>query len=594
MGHLGEIALIVSQIISWYGVVWFKNRSDFLAFSARLAFVMMSLSLTALIYGFLIHDFDLVYVTSHSHSLLPWYYRIAALWGGHEGSYLLWLWLIYLWAVLTFSFSDHTLSTRALWYALLIAALMGAYLLFLSSPFTLFVPAGPDDGMDLNPLLQDPLMMIHPPILYIGYVGFMIPMCYVLAYFHERQSVDLDLLMLKQVVTRVVFWLTLGIFLGSWWAYRELGWGGFWFWDPVENASLMPWLLGVALIHLLRVANEFKAAKFWILVMALAGFILSVLGSFLVRSGVLISVHTFAADPGRGSALLLILMLLCLLSIGLMMRYKDTDQKPGGFLSRRLLLAYSAALMMTFVLFVVLLGTLYPLVMTSMGWGEVSVGSRYFSEILMPVIGLGLILMLFMDTKISFSRIILFLAGVSVLVLLYWPLGLNALIFMFLIIWAMVCQLTVKIPGSIRCAHVGIILILAGVLMHGELARSYEIAVGINQPYEQSDVKVHLVDIEQSHFDNLDQAAFTLMVQDHHSAFLLKPKRRYYASRDQVMNKSAVIHDGLTDIYAVMGESVGDGLWSLRLYFKPGVILIWLGAMLIAIGLCWRSYRVRA
>jgi cytochrome c-type biogenesis protein CcmF len=592
MGHFGEISLILSQIISWYGIIWFKQRSDFLVFSVRLALLALTASLVSLSYAFLTHDFDLIYVAEHSHRALPWFYRVSALWGGHEGSYLLWLWLIYVWSVLSFSLRQNALSARALWYALIIGASMGAYLLFMSSPFTPFVPAGPDNGQDLNPLLQDPGMIIHPPILYIGYVGFVVPMCYVLAYFHEGQKFDVDWIRLKQVAIRVTFWLTLGIALGSWWAYRELGWGGFWFWDPVENASLMPWLLGVGLIHMLKIASHDRSAHFWVLAMALMGFILSVLGSFLVRSGVLISVHTFASDPGRGSALLLILFGLCVLSTGLLMRYQGHNCQTSR-ISRRDFLAYGGSLLMMFVLAVVLLGTLYPLIVTSMGWGEVSVGAAYFNEVLLPVVVIGCLLISFIDHRISRERIALQIVLSAAFFYVYWPQSWMFGLMAFLILWAIVSQLTSQLAGSIKLAHVGILSLLLGVSMHGDLSRSYEVAISENQVFTEDDLSVRLLNVQEAHLDNYDQAQFYLMVQNQSSIHLMKPQRRYYASRDQVMNKSDIVLDGLTDVYAVMGDRVDEVFWSMRLYFKPGIIFIWLGAVLMALGLILRSFRVK-
>ena len=593
MGHIGEVSLILSQIISWYGVIWFQRRPPFLFFTVRLALMAITVSLVLLAYAFITNDFDVVYVAEHSHRSLPWYYKGSALWGGHEGSYLLWLWLVYVWATLSFSLNAHALSGRALWYALMIGALMGAYLLFMSSPFTLFVPAGPDNGQDLNPLLQDPGMMIHPPILYIGYVGFVVPMCYALAYFHEKQRIELNWLMLKRVVIRVVFWLTLGIALGSWWAYRELGWGGFWFWDPVENASLMPWLLGVSLIHMLRIAPHDRSAQFWVLVMALMGFILSVLGSFLVRSGVLISVHTFASDPGRGSVLLLILFGLCVMSALLLMRYQSDDDQKEKPLSRRHLLAYCGSLIMIFVLAVVLLGTLYPLVVTALDWGTVSVGAGYFNEVLMPVAVLGIVALLFIDTRVDYQQIAMLLMILPCFFYFYWPASWTFAALVVLLFWAIISQVASPISPIIKMTHIGMLFLLLGVSMHADLSRSFEVAVGKGLPHMSQGVKTHLLDIQESHSDNYDQAQFYLMVQDQSAVHVMKPERRYFASKDQVMNKSDIKLNGLTDIYAVMGDPVDDALWSLRLYFKPGIVLIWLGAILMALGLMIRSFKVR-
>ena len=248
---------------------------------------------------------------------------------------------------------------------------------------------------------------------------------------------------------------------------------------------------------------------------------------------------------------------------------------------------------MMFVLAVVLLGTLYPLIITTMGWGEVSVGAAYFNEVLLPVVAIGCLLISFIDQRISHERIALQFILSAGFFYVYWPQSWMFAFTAFLILWAIVSQLTSQMAKPIKLAHVGILFLLLGVTMHGDLSRSYEVAIDEKHAYKHDDLSVHLLNIQESHWDNYDQAQFYLMVQDQSLIHLMKPQRRYYASRDQVMNKSDITLSGLTDVYAVMGDRVDESLWSMRLYFKPGIIFIWFGAILMALGLLFRSFQVR-
>ena len=408
--ELGQFSLIIafflSLIMATYPIAGsLLEKKSLLLYSRPMAigqFFFIMVSFFSLAISFLMNDFTVLYVTSNSNTSLPFFYKFAAIWGGHEGSLLLWISILSIWTLMVSLFTKK-LPER---YVSLVLGVLGVissslliFTLLTSNPFErLLIPVS--NGNDLNPLLQDPAMVMHPPILYIGYVGFSVPFAFaVAALLDGKFEKDWARWMTPWTVASWVF-LTLGITLGSWWAYYELGWGGWWFWDPVENASFMPWLAGTALIHSLQVTRSRGLFKSWTILLAILAFSLSLLGTFLVRSGILISVHAFASDPSRG---IFILALLSLISGGALFLYAFRARfikDDGGFnlISRESFLLINNILLIISV-FVILLGTLYPLFLDALGVGKISVGPPYFNLVfIIPMIPLSVFLGIGMHT----------------------------------------------------------------------------------------------------------------------------------------------------------------------------------------------------
>ena len=356
--------------------------------AARLQFLFVSISFGILVYSFLINDFSISYVANNSNTLLPWVYRFSAVWGAHEGSLLLWSLILSIWTIAV-TFFSHRLPEYFLSRVIGVMGLVSIgfllFMLFTSNPFERIFPV-PLDGADLNPLLQDPGLIIHPPILYMGYVGFSVAFGFAIAALLGG-NLDTTWARWSRPWTLLAWiFLTIGIALGSWWAYYELGWGGWWFWDPVENASFMPWLIGTALIHSLAATDKREIFKNWTILLAICAFALSLLGTFLVRSGVITSVHAFATDPTRG---IFILALLTIFVGGSLVLYafRAPSTKSGGkfkLLSRETFLLFNSILFLVAML-TVLLGTIYPLIIEALNLGKLSVGAPYFNAVFVPI-----------------------------------------------------------------------------------------------------------------------------------------------------------------------------------------------------------------
>lgn len=400
----GELSLILALAASFIQSIfplfgYFRKSSYLLAFSrpsafAQFIFILIAYVLLTIAFG--LSDFSIAYVAANSHPSLPLMYRLTALWGSHEGSILLWIFILNVWT-LVFAVINKKISATTTSLTLSILGLISfcflAFLLFTSNPFLAAI--GEQSGRDLNPLLQDPGFVIHPPMLYTGYVGFSVAFAITQAALIQGKLDKLWAGITRQFALAAWCFLTFGIMLGSWWAYRVLGWGGFWFWDPVENASLLPWLAGTALIHVLVLAEKTSRAKTWAALLAIISFTLSLLGTFLVRSGVLVSVHTFASDPTRGVFLLALLGILITAALLVYVFRFSANQNtftPLPLFSREMALLLNSALLFICML-TILLGTLYPLILDALHLGSISVGAPYFNKVLMP---LTFILMAFM------------------------------------------------------------------------------------------------------------------------------------------------------------------------------------------------------
>ncbi len=582
--------------------------------SAVALFALVAVSFGCLTLSFINNDFTLLYVAQHSNSRLPLEYRVSGVWGGHEGSLLLWMLMLSLWglAVAVFSRSlPDDMVARVQGVLGLVAAGFILFILCTSSPFERLLP-GADEGRDLNPLLQDPGLIFHPPMLYMGYVGFSVAFAFAIA---ALLSGRLDAAWARWsrpwTVAAWIF-LTFGIGLGSVWAYYELGWGGWWFWDPVENASFMPWLVGTALIHSLAVTEKRGSFKNWTVLLAIGAFSLSLLGTFLVRSGVLSSVHAFASDPKRGIFILLFLAVVVGSSLTLF-AWRAPKVSGGGrfaLLSRETLLLVNNVLLLS-AAGAVLLGTVYPLVIDALNLGKLSVGPPYFNAVFVPLTMPVLFLMvvgpvarwkkaeladLIRPLRLAFGLAVA--AGVGLpFAAGTWSVGVALGLGMGIwIIGASLLQIQARLRSSnpppafwgMHLAHIGVAVTVIGITMvkYYETEQDVRMVPG-DTVQTGGGYAVRFLGVEPVEGPNYQAARGNLeLLKDGQVVKPLHPEKRKYHSSTMPMTE-AFIDPGLTrDIYVSLGEALGgkDGAWSVRVYYKPFVDWIWGGALLMALG----------
>jgi len=612
------LAALLQSVVPLMGAQ--RNISAFNAIARPAALLQLTMLLAAFVVltlAFVRQDFSLRYVAENSNSLLPIIYRYSAVWGAHEGSLLLWALVLALWTAAVAEFSHHlpaAVVSRVLAVMGMVSVGFLAFLLFTSNPFARLLPA-PIEGRDLNPLLQDPGLILHPPILYIGYVGFVVPFAFAIAALLEGR-IDVRWLRWTRPWTNTAWgFLTLGIALGSWWAYYELGWGGWWFWDPVENASFMPWLVGAALLHSQAATEKRGVFIGWTLLLAIAAFALSLLGTFLVRSGVLTSVHSFAADPARG---LFILVFLALVIGGSLLLYalRAANLSQAMHDPRRAFTLYSREslllannLLLSCACAMVLLGTLYPLLADALNLGKVSVGPPYFGSLFLLLMA-PLVLLLPLGPLTRWQRE----RGISAFsMLLPWAvLALLAGIAAWFIapqgkfktatgivgaIWVAAgtlyvlkqrlrrsAQINAETLGMLL-AHGGVAVFIVGALLVEALSIQHEVALGPAQTVRAGPYQLRLEQVQAKTGPNYraDQGHIHLSRNGKPLA-VLHPEKRHYASGGQVMTEAG-IYPGLSgDVYVALGEALGEGHWAVRVQIKPFVRWIWLGALLMALG----------
>ncbi|MQP77542.1 heme lyase CcmF/NrfE family subunit, partial [Stenotrophomonas sp. MYb238] len=581
--------------------------------AALLQLTMVLGAFVVLTVAFVRQDFSLRYVAENSNSLLPMIYRYSAVWGAHEGSLLLWTLVLALWTAAVAEFSQRLpplVVARVLAVMGLISVGFLAFLLFTSNPFERLLPA-PVEGRDLNPLLQDPGLIIHPPMLYLGYVGFSVPFAFAIAALLDGR-IDVRWLRWTRPWTNVAWgFLTLGIALGSWWAYYELGWGGWWFWDPVENASFMPWLAGAALLHSQAATEKRGVFIGWTLLLAITAFALSLLGTFLVRSGVLTSVHSFAADPTRG---LFILIFLAMVIGGSLLLYAlraptvggNADPRRAYALNSRESLLLANNLLLSCACAMVLLGTLYPLLADALDLGKVSVGPPYFGTLFLLLMA-PLVLLLPFGPLTRWQReqglrplalLAPWAALAVVLGILGWfmaPQGrLKTAVGIAAAAWVGAGTLYVlwqRLRGGGRVnaetwgmllAHAGIAVFLVGALLVEALSIQHEVALAPGGTVEAGGYRLAFEGVDATDGPNYhsDRGHVRVFRGDREVA-LLHPEKRMYASGGMPMTEAG-IHPALGgDVYVALGESLGDGAWAVRVQVKPFVRWIWLGALLM-------------
>ena len=619
--ELGLFALIIGVLLAtaqaFFGLAGahFGNRRWMTAArpAATGQWVFVLLSFLVLAWAFYKNDFSVAYVANNSNSALPTFYRFTAVWGAHEGSLLLWALALSTWSVAVAVWSrdlPETYAARVLGVLGIVSIGFQLFILLTSSPFERMVPAAMD-GRDLNPLLQDPALAVHPPMLYIGYVGFSVAFAFAVAALLEGKVDEKWARWVRPWTTLAWMFLTVGIALGSWWAYYELGWGGWWFWDPVENASFMPWLVGTALIHSLAVTEKRGLFKSWTLLLAIITFSLSLLGTFLVRSGVLVSVHAFASDPSRGLFILGFLGLCIGGSLALFAWRGPALRTRGGFdaTSREsFLLANNALLLVTAAL--ILIGTLYPLFLDALNMGKISVGPPYFNVVfLIPTIPLLFLMAVGMHSlwkkgKLEdVKRRLVVLGIVSLgLGLLIPPLAYGSFHIMTVIgltagIWVILSSLSepwqrLRSKQSLSrgvlgmtIAHIGVGVFAIGITVTQTYRIEKDIALKPGQTAELQGYTFEFRSTRPVAGPNYDAIESEIVVtRDGKPVTTLHPQKRTYRVQTMPMTESGIHVKWNRDLFVAMGDDLGAGAWSMRLQYKPMVRYIWIGALIMAIG----------
>ncbi len=629
LGHFSLIvALFISVALGTLPVIG-AARGDVASMllarpAAQAQLVFVAIAFFSLMASFVSNDFSVANVVAHSNSELPLAYRMAATWGSHEGSMLLWVFMLALWTTAVSIFSRRLpleMVARVLGVMGFVSVGFLLFILLTSNPFERLYPPALD-GRDLNPLLQDPGMVIHPPMLYMGYVGFAVAFAFAVAALLSGRFDAAWARWSRPWTTAAWLFLTIGIALGSWWAYYELGWGGWWFWDPVENASFMPWLMGTALIHSLAVAEKRGAFKAWTVLLAIGTFSLSLLGTFLVRSGVLTSVHAFATDPARGVFILAFLVVIVGGSLALFAwragkvgfggRF-DTVSRESLLLGNNLLLVTAAG--------AVMLGTLYPLVLDALGLGKISVGTPYFETVFVPLMAPVILLMgvaplarwkatapAELARKLRWPALV----AVAAALLLPWLSGrwsMGVAIGLFLAAWvfastaAVVAQRLRGAPGGgmrarwaqlsrssrsffgMVLAHAGIGVFIVGVTMVNGYQVERDLKMGVGDGTDVAGYRFVFKGVREVSGPNYVAARGTIEVQRAGAAaFIMSPEKRMYKVQQMPMTEAA-IDTGLTrDLYVSLGEPLDETTWTVRIYYKPFIDWVWGGAFIMALG----------
>jgi cytochrome c-type biogenesis protein CcmF len=590
-------------------------------------FVFVGMAFACLVYSFVNNDFSVLYVARNSNSQLPLFYKVAAVWGAHEGSLLLWILILSIWSLAVAAFSRQlplSFSSRVLGVMGLVSGGFMLFTLWTSSPFLRLIPAA-SDGADLNPVLQDFALAIHPPMLYTGYVGFSVAFAFAIAAMLEGR---LDQTWAKWTRPWTIFaWMfqTIGIALGSWWAYYELGWGGWWFWDPVENASFMPWLVGTALIHSLSVTEKRGIFKSWTLLLAIFAFSLSLVGTFLVRSGVLVSVHSFATDPTRGLYILAFLVFTIGGSLTLYAWRAPKLYAPGGFelFSREFFLLVNNVILVS-VAALVLWGTLSPLVYEMLGIGKISVGPPVFAIMfLVPVLPLMVFLAAGMHSAWRRGKLTVtaeplwWLLGAAVALSVaiqglvfkqFHPVGLIGFSFGFWVIFSSVLEplrrwrqkqtLTAALLGMC-IAHLGVGMFAIGASGVESYKIEKDVALKPGGSFAIAGYDFRFVNASKVRGPNYDAVeALVEVTRGGKPVAVLKPQKRRFWVQQSDNSHAAIAVNWARDLFVAMGDPLGADAWSMRIQYKPLVRYIWLGALVMAIGgfiaATDRRYRVKA
>ncbi|MCC4815347.1 c-type cytochrome biogenesis protein CcmF [Vibrio lentus] len=643
IAEIGHFAMILSlglglllSVLPLYGA---SRNNTLLMNSARPLswgmFGFLAISFFILCYAFYTNDFTIQYVASNSNSQLPWYYRITAVWGAHEGSLLLWVLIQAGWTVAVATFSRGMPQESVARVLAIMGLITVGFLLFIiitSNPFLRTLPFFPVDGRDLNPLLQDPGLIIHPPMLYMGYVGFSVAFSFAIA---SLMSGRLDTAWARwSRPWTIAAWLflTVGIALGSWWAYYELGWGGWWFWDPVENASFMPWLAGTALMHSLAVTEKRGTFKAWTVLLAISAFSLSLLGTFLVRSGILVSVHAFASDPARGMFILGFLVFVIGGSLLLFAVKGASVRVRGNFdlVSRENALLGNNILLIA-ALVVVLVGTLLPLVHKQLGLGSVSIGAPFFDMLffwlMIPfsfLLGIGPLIRWKRDNLSKLIKPMLvsgiFSSGLSALMVTlladrFSGTAFAGWVMAFWIFFMHGFELherathrhtfmkgLTKLPRShwaMICGHIGLAVTVIGIAMVQNYSIERDVRLAPGESYQLEEYDFLFTGVRDKDGPNYDGyiADFEITKEGKYIN-TLHAEKRFYTTAKSMMTEAAIDRGVTRDLYIAMGERLDDNKsWAVRIYYKPFVRWIWAGSLIMSIGgviaISDRRYRFR-
>ena len=640
IAELGNYALALSLAIAVLLAIFplwgaEKGNAQLMALARPMTyglFIVLSVSFGALFYLFAVNDFSVQYVVNNSNTTLPIYYRLSAVWGSHEGSLLLWIWLLSLWSAAVALFSKRLpqeAAARVLGIMGIISIGFLLFVLFTSNPFARTFPDFPVDGKELNPLLQDVGLIFHPPLLYMGYVGFSVAFAFSIASLMTGKLDTAWARWSRPWTMAAWIFLTLGIVLGSWWAYYELGWGGWWFWDPVENASFMPWLAGTALLHSLAVTEKRGSFKAWTVLLAILAFSLCLLGTFLVRSGILVSVHAFASDPTRGLYVLAYLIVVIGGSLtlyaykGSQIRSRDNAERY----SRESLLLLNNILLMT-ALCVVLLGTLLPLVHKQLGLGSISIGAPFFDQMFLIImtpfallLGIGPLVKWRRDqfsairTPVVVSVIIMLIAGFALPYLLQDKITVSAVlgtmmtvIIVLLSLYEMHQRAThrdsflqgiTKLSRShwgMVLAHLGVAMTVWGIAFSQNYSVERDVRMNVGDSVQIADYDFTFKGISDANGPNYigGKAQIDITRYGKPEAILFAEKRLYTVSK-MPMTEAAIDWGFTRDLYVALGEKLDNNAWALRLYYKPFIRWIWLGGLFMALGglLCMFDRRYR-
>ena len=588
--------------------------------AAQGQFTFVAIAFGCLAWSFVHNDFSVLNVATNSNSQLPLHYRLAATWGSHEGSLLLWVLMLNVWTVAVTVFSrqlPEQMVARVLGVMGLVSVGFILFMLLTSNPFERLLPAAAD-GRDLNPLLQDPGMVIHPPMLYMGYVGFSVAFAFAIAALLGGRLDATWARWSRPWTTLAWCFLTIGIMLGSWWAYYELGWGGWWFWDPVENASFMPWLVGTALMHSLAVTEKRGGFKSWTVLLAICAFSLSLLGTFLVRSGVLTSVHAFATDPRRGIFILAFLALVIGGSLALFAWRAPRVGLGGAFalVSRESMLLANNVLLLV-AAGAVLLGTLYPLFLDALGLGKISVGPPYFDSVFVPLMTPAIFLMGIgplarwkeaslpdLATRLKWA----FAVSMATALVLPFTLGAWSPLVSFglaLALWVVTSTALnlharlASLSGSLRArlasqprgyygmllAHCGVAVFIVGVTLVKGYESERDVRMAVGDSVTVGGYAFRFDGVENATGPNYRAARGNVSVsRDGRELMVLHPEKRIYNAQQMPMTEAAISTGFFGDLYVSLGEPVCDGAWSVRVYHKPFVVWIWGGCIIMALG----------
>ena len=571
------------------------------------AFLLFLISFLLYVYLALTDNFSVSYIAQHSNSLLPNFYKVTSIWSAHEGSMFLWIIFLSLWGFIFNLSTDRDLKVKNLSIGIISIIIVGfqLFLLITSNPFEVVLPFAPENGADINPVLQDPALAIHPPTLYLGYVGFVIPFAYALAFLiNKDQSIEWEKKVKSWSVMAWVF-LTIGISLGSWWAYYELGWGGYWFWDPVENVALMPWLAATAFLHSLSVASKSNVLRIWTLLLSIIVFSLSLFGAFIVRSGIIDSIHSFANDPQRGMYLLAFIAVILFVSLGLFASRLNMFESSKNIkaLSKESFISLNN-IFFGVLIFSTMMGITYPLIYELIYDQKISVGAPFYNAIYAPITILAtMILVISIDSRwgrtidtgrsfnmlyislamglIGLSLIRYFVGDMSFIIMISFLMGLIIIFrYLILVVKNILEKKYINTPSVI--AHTGLGLLILSISANSILSSEKVFNMKPNEVRKFENIRIEFNDLELLNNSNHDSIKATFALDHNGKSFYLSPEKRKYFARGQITSETAIKIMPIKDIYLTIGEQLEGGQWVVNVQLNYFIRFIWLSAAMMA------------